>query len=31
MEEFVKAYMPPNRIVMLLNMGYNPDELDNIL
>jgi 6-phosphogluconate dehydrogenase len=31
LEEFIKAYMHPKRIVMLLNMGYNPDELDNIL
>ena len=30
-EEFVKAYMHPNRIVKLLNMGYSIDELDAIL
>ena len=30
-EEFVKVYMHPNRITMLLNMGYSIDDLDNIL
>ena len=30
-EEFVKAYMHPNRIQKLLDMGYNIDELDDIL
>ena len=31
LEEFVKAYMHPNRIMKLLNMGYSIDELDEIL
>jgi hypothetical protein len=30
-EEFVKAYMHPNRIQKLLDMGYSIDELDNLL
>jgi hypothetical protein len=30
-EEFVKAYMHPNRIKKLLDMGYKIDELDDIL
>jgi hypothetical protein len=30
-EEFVKAYMHPNRITKLLNMGYSIEELDDIL
>jgi 6-phosphogluconate dehydrogenase len=30
-EEFVKAYMHPNRILKLLDMGYTIDELDDIL
>jgi hypothetical protein len=30
-EEFVKAYMHPNRIEKLLDMGYSIDELDDIL
>ena len=31
LEEFVKAYMHPNRIKKLLDMGYSIDDLDNIL
>ena len=30
-EEFVKAYMHPNRINKLLEIGYSIDELDDIL
>ena len=30
-EEFVKAYMHPNLINKLLNMGYSIEELDYIL
>ena len=30
-EDFVKAYMHPNRIQKLLNMGYSIDELDDLL
>ena len=31
LEELVKAYMHPNRIVMLLDMGYEIEELDDIM
>ena len=31
LEELVKAYMHPKRIVMLLDMGYEIEELDNIM
>ena len=31
LEEFVKAYMHPNRIKKLLDMGNSIDDLDNIL
>ena len=31
LEEFVKAYMHPNRIKKLLDMGYSINDLDNIL
>ena len=30
-EEFVKAYMHPNRIQKLLDMGHSIDELDDVL
>ena len=31
LEELVKAYMHPKRIVMLLDMGYEIEELDDIM
>jgi hypothetical protein len=31
LEEFVKAYMHPNIIKKMLDMGYSIDELDDIL
>ena len=31
LEGLVKAYMHPNRIVMLLDMGYEIEELDDIM
>jgi hypothetical protein len=31
LEELVKVYMRPNRIIMLLNMGYKIEELDDIM
>ena len=31
LEELVKAYMHPNRIVMLLDIGYEIEELDDIM
>ena len=31
LEELVKAYMHPKRIVMLLDMGYQIEELDDIM
>jgi hypothetical protein len=31
LEELVKAYMHPKRIVMLLDMGYEIEELDEIM
>ena len=30
-EEFVKAYMHPSRINKLIELGYSPEELDDIL
>jgi len=30
-EEFVKAYMHPNRIEKMLNMGFSIEELDDLL
>ena len=31
LEEFVKVYMRPKRIIMLLDMGYSTEELDDIM
>jgi hypothetical protein len=31
LEEFVKMYMRPTRIIMLLDMGYSTEELDDIM
>ena len=31
LEELVKAYMHPKRVVMLLDMGYEIEELDDIM
>jgi hypothetical protein len=31
LEEVVKVYMHPKRIMMLLNMGYSAEELDDIM
>ena len=31
LEEFVKVYMHPKRIELLLNLGYSIDELDDIM
>ena len=31
LEELVKVYMRPKRIIMLLDMGYSTEELDDIM
>jgi hypothetical protein len=31
LEEFVKVYMRPKRILMLLDMGFEAEELDDIM